>query len=687
MAVTINKETGLTEKTLEQGSGFNDPTNYNQSGKYTGNLLVDRYDKRFDTGVAPADTSQLDQSSLAPEPSVDLQTYEEPAPFDASKMDVPELELTDPEKEQVGLEDEIASLTEGLLGESDYRSKQEELAGLTGNDGLFATQRDLQSQLKAIQAEAKALPLQMQEMATGRGITKGGLAPLQASALRKNAIQALSTSALLEASRGNIATAQDQVDRAVAQKYDPIKERIAVNKANLQMLIDSPRTSIADKNRAKKQMEMENEKEKQAKEREAEDKSINNLAIQAAQSGIEGDLLNSIKNADTLLEATKLAQKAGFYKVGKDGLMEVSPGSSLFDPNTGQFIGTAPSKPLNPKDMMQVVGDSLLEYNPATGTWNTVFTKPKDATVDDPSVNEKLNLKEKGYEMDASGNLVKVSATPQEKIDKATKVLDAVKSLEETSWKSIVGGVQGKVGEFLMTANQSTALSKVEQLQSLLTLENMGIMKGVLSDADIKIITSASTALRRTTTEEAFEKEMKKIRYAAQSMLNSDKIQVGQVLDNGDGTYSYKNMDGTTHTGEMGDGYKDKTIPKLNLDFSQVGGDTNLALPEKVAEADVGDKGGQCGRFVNKATGLGLGDSYQSKISKMDNSINYPEPGMVFVMPYGDTGHTGFVLAVNEDKGTVTVKDSNYSLDEKVKVHEIPINKITGLRRVNTNYA
>lgn len=93
--------------------------------------------------------------------------------------------------------------------------------------------------------------------------------------------------------------------------------------------------------------------------------------------------------------------------------------------------------------------------------------------------------------------------------------------------------------------------------------------------------------------------------------------------------------------------------------------------------------GGQCGRFVNKITGLGVGDTYQSKMDKMDPSIKKPEPGMVFTMPYGDTGHIGFIVSVKN--GIATVKDSNYylhSAPEKVKTHEIPVSKMTGFARV-----
>lgn len=120
------------------------------------------------------------------------------------------------------------------------------------------------------------------------------------------------------------------------------------------------------------------------------------------------------------------------------------------------------------------------------------------------------------------------------------------------------------------------------------------------------------------------------------------------------------------------------------LGFNNVGGDTNTA--SKVSAVPVESKGGQCGRFVNNITGLGVGDSYQSKLAKMDPSLKPEdaEPGMIFTMPYEDTGHIGFIVAVNGD--IVTVKDSNWyknSDPETVHVHDIPLSKITGLKRLS----
>src|SRR3990167_10471126 len=106
------------------------------------------------------------------------------------------------------------------------------------------------------------------------------------------------------------------------------------------------------------------------------------------------------------------------------------------------------------------------------------------------------------------------------------------------------------------------------------------------------------------------------------------------------------------------DDEKAEILVPLGLSFNRVGGDTKLAT--QLQTVPNGKTGGQCGRFVNRLTGLGVGDSYSSKLSKMDKSIKYPEPGMVFVMPYKDSGHIGFIVSVDSKTGMATVKDSNW---------------------------
>lgn len=120
----------------------------------------------------------------------------------------------------------------------------------------------------------------------------------------------------------------------------------------------------------------------------------------------------------------------------------------------------------------------------------------------------------------------------------------------------------------------------------------------------------------------------------------------------------------------------------IDLKKTNVDSDTNQAVVQKVSSIPDNTKGGQCGSFVYKQTGLRVGDNYSEKLAQMDQSIKQPKPGMVFVMPVQGSkyGHIGLIIAVNGDKAVV--KDSNWDNDEKVKTHTIPISQMTGFNYV-----
>jgi len=149
-----------------------------------------------------------------------------------------------------------------------------------------------------------------------------------------------------------------------------------------------------------------------------------------------------------------------------------------------------------------------------------------------------------------------------------------------------------------------------------------------------------------------------------------------------DGSFSVQNIDlgpvfGQDPNNPENDPDYKAPEPGLGSNYKNVTGN-----PEDAFKVPDDSTGGQCGRYVNNYTNLGLGDSYQNKISKMDPSITTPEAGMVFVMPYKTTGHTGFILSIDGDKATV--KDSNWSLDEKVQTHVVSVSSMTGFARVTT---
>lgn len=128
---------------------------------------------------------------------------------------------------------------------------------------------------------------------------------------------------------------------------------------------------------------------------------------------------------------------------------------------------------------------------------------------------------------------------------------------------------------------------------------------------------------------------------------------------------------------------------KYKPNFNEVGADTysgaRTAMTEISTSYPVGSDGGQCGRFVNQNTGFKMGDSYESKMAYVDESITVPRSGDVFVMEYDWTGHTGLVGDVTEylSDGSFNfyAYDSNWSLDERVQKHIMNSKQISGFAR------
>src|SRR3990167_1871026 len=115
----------------------------------------------------------------------------------------------------------------------------------------------INAQLVGISAEAQATPLRLQEEATGRGITKAGLAPLEAGELRKIALRALPLQALALAAQAEVAVAQGDVElsqQTLAMAQDKLKTIFGLvsqdveNKYNYFKDLRDKAFQIADKN-------------------------------------------------------------------------------------------------------------------------------------------------------------------------------------------------------------------------------------------------------------------------------------------------------------------------------------------------------------------------------------------------------------------------------------------------------
>ena len=380
-----------------------------------------------------------------PVPSVAALDSSSPAPMVAT---IEEAQAQDWTKQ-------IQEINNSLIGESALRTKKENDLGLPD---LLKTQTDLSSRLKSLQNESLQIPLQLQQEATGRGITTGGLQPIQTAALRNNAIQALGVSSLLEASRGNIALANDLVDRAINAEFDPLKEKQKVLTANLELLINSPAYTLAEKNRATKQLAIENDRTK-AIEKAATDKTeVKNTANLAVKYGLtDQNIIKKISEASTPEEALRIAAP---YLQDPKAKAELE----------GKLIDNALKKAqtLQTEKETQLLGTP----NPTPADKKAIAESLKNAKASIPVMQDKIAI------IDAlinnSGLNSRVGASPLGRIP----LLDAV-----------TGAGQNFSGS-------------IHQLVSGLTLDNLiaakarGATFGALSEGELGILAASATKIK-----------------------------------------------------------------------------------------------------------------------------------------------------------------------------------------------
>lgn len=289
--------------------------------------------------LIPAPTSAPISSSITGEmlqsaPTLNFQTPQPKSPFPVADIPIPELTATQPEKEATDLSKRIQEMNERLLGQSEFRTEQEQVVGV---EGLRKTTLDLTNQLKALQAEAAAT--QISPEFEQRNVLQPFAEGERGRKLRDVGVRALIVGANLQAAQGNLASALDQVDRAVAQRFDPIKEEIAVKMANLDLILQSPEFSRADKERAEKQKQAQESRKREIELQEREQDTIWKTAIEAASRGADAITLRKIQNAGSAAEAAQLAAPFLAKKEElKTQVIEVGGRKLLIDTQIGKTI-------------------------------------------------------------------------------------------------------------------------------------------------------------------------------------------------------------------------------------------------------------------------------------------------------------------------------------------------------------
>ena len=143
------------------------------------------------------DINKIDSQALTPTEEIPFVTPE-PTPIPALP-EIPTIEPTVKETETTAAVRRLQDLTGEVAGKEAFRAELEAEPEL---EAQRKTETELAGEIERLVAEGKAIPLQIQEEARGRGVTAAGIAPIQRARQREVTIQALGKEALLSATRG-----------------------------------------------------------------------------------------------------------------------------------------------------------------------------------------------------------------------------------------------------------------------------------------------------------------------------------------------------------------------------------------------------------------------------------------------------------------------------------------------------
>lgn len=258
-----------------------------------------------------------------------------------------ETQISDIDKQIAGIEASLATDKPAFQAQETQRLGIEKL-GLEEAD-LFSQLKQQKAEFENLTAEDTRIEERMQQQATGRGITAGGLQPLTAAELRKNFLVKSSkaaefnlTAALLAGTQNKLLTAQSLIDRAVKNKFAGREAELDAKIKNREALGNSPLLTLEQKNRNDAGLARD-KKEKEANDKKKMDATtILNWAIDAKKNGasaLEAQQIANIGLSDNPDLASAFAIYSKYQKVEtKDGFT-LGEGQVRYDAN-GNVLAT-----------------------------------------------------------------------------------------------------------------------------------------------------------------------------------------------------------------------------------------------------------------------------------------------------------------------------------------------------------
>jgi len=496
--------------------------------------------------------STINSTTLAPQAPIQLPTYPTLANGQATNASIPNpsgivstatgqpqspqdiINANSPQTSTQATQDNLlAGITEKLKSFSSLDTRQIQNEQAAGVPGLQKTVNDLTAQLQGLNDQATKLQLdaapggtienQQQLAATGRGITAGGLAPKTAAAMRQNQIQqntiasqALTVKAAYYAANNNLVMAKDAADKAAQIAFDADQQDLNYRRSLLDAI----------------QPQLQREEKKQS------------LLIQAQ-----------------LDERTRILEnQQDDYKTGQAlaiAALKLNPNDPTAQYNAQQAMKLDPHDPQYLQKVTALVGQ--YQKDPLATQQAMLDMQIQRANLSRIYADIKLTDAQRAKVISDATPMPQTDVKQQLQNNEALTLAKQLRADDAPGKKSAVGASLAKLvpfGQALGFQGNRTAFdSKVQSLKSMLTLDNLKLLKGAMSDKDLIFLNSIGTSLDTNMSETQFNTELDRVinKLSDAGATANDLPQ--KVQSQG---YDYNKM--------RADGYSDADIRKaLNL--------------------------------------------------------------------------------------------------------------------------
>lgn len=182
------------------------------------------------------------------------------------------------------------------------------------------------------------------------------------------------------------------------------------------------------------------------------------------------------------------------------------------------------------------------------------------------------------YQQNADGSIVEPDvpdAVPSaQKVEKAQSVINDIDSiLNNKNLSKAIGPKSSAIPEILRSGERNDVDAAIDQLVDSIAIENLGLLKGAMSDKDVEFIRNASTGLKKNMSEEGFKAQLQKLK----TKFEEIKTKANQASGSG------PSLDDQARIQQMKvDGYSDTEIEQIlgkPITFSKAG-NASVSIPQ-----------------------------------------------------------------------------------------------------------